>query len=148
MRGSATIAVFALVVLLFASVGVNGWLAYERETAREQIDEARRYGFLPETERPGCGWVKVPRCENCGRFHAPPPTIFPGPAPLEVHPRPGPRIEVFPFPGPLRGIRPFSGAIEDAIEDALEDVDGLPAGDHHAGGISDDGETLLCMRLE
>ncbi|MEE9533709.1 MAG: hypothetical protein V3W06_04770 [Acidimicrobiia bacterium] len=110
----------ALVVLLFASVALNVFLAIDRETTRQTLDEARRHGYVAVEERPGCGWVRVPRCEGCGRFHASPPLrpsgpctptlILPGPvadpAIFETHPTLAPPREDFeperpePFPNP------------------------------------------------
>jgi len=136
MRAATTISVCALVALLFVSVGVNGWLAYERETARELVEEARQFGFLPRLERPACGWVKVPRCANCGRFHAPPPAIvLPGPgfdpAPIEIFPTPAPR-EVIPDVDPDK----FTP----------DGADGDRGGPIFDGALSDESKTLIANR--
>lgn len=93
----------ALVVLLFASVALNIFLAIERETTRETLDEARRHGYVAVEERPGCGWVRAPRCEGCGRFHASPPLRPSDPcAPMLILPGPAPELEVYPTPAPPR----------------------------------------------
>ena len=111
----------ALVILLFASIALNAFLAIERETTRETLDDARRHGFAAVEDRPGCGWVRVPRCGGCGRFHVrtetvrrpyiidgefqppfdqyPPSMILPGPAPTLAPPRE--EFETYPTPVPV-----------------------------------------------
>jgi len=136
MRAATTIAVCALVALLFVSVGLNGWLAYERETARELVDEARQFGFVPRTEQPACGWVKVPRCAKCYRFHAPPAYVLPGPG---FEPAP---IEVFPTPAPPRDAIP-----DDDPARFLPDADAaIGRGRIFDGALSDQGKTLIAYR--
>jgi len=133
MRAAATVAVVALVIMLFASVTLVGFLVYDREATRAQLDEARRFGFLPIAERPGCGWVKVPRCERCGRFHAPPPPIvFPGPA---ISPE---MIEVYPTPAP-----PRLDVIPPDRDDVTPDDFDAYEGRIYDGAFSDQGDTRI-----
>jgi len=135
MQGSSIVAVVALVLVLFASIAANVFFAVERESTRGQLDEARRFGYLPVTDRPGCGWVKVPRCERCGRFHAPPAFVLPGPgfdpAPIEVFPTPAPR-EVIPDIDPAK----FTP----------DDDAGDRCGPIFDGALSDESETLIANR--